>query len=173
MNINFGPRGIVEINDARIIYRNIEGRGDQYNREGERNFAVVITGDDIAQALIDAGYNVKTKPPRNEDEDPLVYLPVKVKFNDRGPNIYIESGKHRRQLVPETAGIIDQIDILSVDMDIRPFHWEVNGKTGITAYLSNMLVRQRIDRFAADMEASGMKPAPKNEVDEDIDWYNT
>lgn len=46
-------------------------------------------------------------------------------------------------------GLIDDIDILSVDMDIRPYDWEVNGKTGRTAYLQSMQVTQEVDRFAA------------------------
>ena len=37
-------------------------------------------------------------------------------------------------------------------MDIRPYDWEVNGKTGRTAYLQSIHVEQSIDRFAARYE---------------------
>ena len=47
--------------------------------------------------------------------------------------------------------LFDVIDILSVDLDIRPYDWEVNGRTGRTAYLQSMKVVQDIDRFAADI----------------------
>lgn len=44
---------------------------------------------------------------------------------------------------------LDDIDILSVNLDIRPYDWEVNGKTGRAAYLQSIEVIQNIDRFAA------------------------
>ena len=83
MNVTFAPRGILQIDDARIIYRNFSGKGSQYNREGDRNFAVVIPNTEIADALVEAGWNVKIKAPRDDDDTPFMYLPVKVKFNIR------------------------------------------------------------------------------------------
>lgn len=154
MEINFGPRGILEINDARIIYRNFEGRGDKYNREGDRNFAVIIPNHEIADKLIEAGWNVKIKPPRNEDEEPFMFLPVKIKFNGRGPQVYLRTGSKLNRLDIESVGILDQADIRSVDLDLRPYEWDVNGKHGITAYLQAIEVVQEIDRFAARDEES-------------------
>ena len=154
MEINFGPRGILEINDARIIHRNFEGRGDKYNREGDRNFAVIIPNHEIADKLIEAGWNVKIKPPRNEDEEPFMFLPVKIKFNGRGPQVYLRTGSKLNRLDEESVGILDQVDIRSVDLDIRPYEWNVNGKNGITAYLQAIEVIQEIDRFAARDEES-------------------
>ena len=45
--------------------------------------------------------------------------------------------------------MLDEIDIQSVDMDIRPYDWEVNGKEGRSAYLQAINVIQNIDRFGA------------------------
>lgn len=152
MNITFAPRDILQIDDTRIVYRNFTGVGSKFNREGDRNFAVVIPDQEVADALLDKGWNVKIKPPRDEDEDPFMYLPVKVRFNDRGPNVYLKSGSNLVKLDEESISCLDDIDILGVDLDIRPYDWEVNGKTGRTAYLQSMKVTQNLDRFAAAEE---------------------
>ena len=152
MHINFGPRGILQIDDARIIFRNFSGKPDKYNREGDRNFAVVIPDQDMANALIEEGWNVRIKPPRDVDDEPFMYLPVKIKFNDRGPRVYLVSGNSKHILDESTVHRLDNIDILSVDMDIRPYDWEVNGKTGRTAYLQSIQVTQEVDRFAERYE---------------------
>ena len=52
-----------------------------------------------------------------------------------------------RRLDEEDVSILDEIDILSVDLDIRPYDWSVNGKTGRTAYLHAIQVTQECCRF--------------------------
>lgn len=148
MHITFAPRGILQIDDARIIYRNFAGAPSKFNREGDRNFAVVIPEQEIADELIRDGWNVKIKPPRDEDDAPFMFLPVKIKFNDRGPNAYLVTGKRMNRLDEESIACLDDVDILSVDLDIRPYDWDVNGKQGRTAYLQSIRVTQEVDRFA-------------------------
>ena len=184
MNITFGPRGVLEINDARIVHRNLRGEGGKYNREGDRNFSVVIpnrplTIDEIKSAcdtyieaeMVDMGdgavvltldheemitvedllralgWNVKIKAPREEGDEPFIFLPVKVKFNDRGPVVYLVNRGKTIKLDEETVGMVDEIDILHVDLDVRPFDWNVSGKEGRTAYLQGMAVTQDVNRF--------------------------
>lgn len=149
MKITFAPRGILQIDDARIIFRNFSGTASKFNREGDRNFAIVIPDQDIADALIDEGWNVKIKEARDEGDVPFMYLPVKVKFNDRGPVVYLKSDNNLRKLDESTVGMLDDVDISSVDLDVRPYDWEVNGKAGRTAYLQSIHVELKIDRFAA------------------------
>ena len=133
MNLTIAPRSILQIDNARIIFRNFAGRGDKYNREGDRNFAVVIEDQNLADDLIADGWNVKIKS-RGEDEDPFMFLPVKIKFNDRGPNVYLKTGSRVNKLDEESVSCLDDVDIMSVDLDIRPYDWDVNGKSGRTAY---------------------------------------
>ena len=150
MKINFAARGVVQIDDARIIYRNFAGAPSKFNREGDRNFAVVIEDQDIAEALTEKGWNVKIKPPREEGDEPFMFLPVKVKFNERGPRVYLQNslgGRNRVTLDEDSVGILDNVDITNVDLDIRPYDWDVQGKTGRTAYLQSICVTQEVDRF--------------------------
>ena len=153
------PNGYLEINEARIIWPNFSGRGDRFNREGDRNFHLVIPDQEICDALLNDkneygdGWNVKIKAPREEGDTPFMHMPVKVKFNQRGPNIYLVSGNKQVALNEDTVKCLDYIDIVSCDMDIRPYDGEMpNGQTFRTAYLSAMRVYQRVDRFANDDE---------------------
>lgn len=153
MELNFGPKEILQIDGARIIHRNFAGEASKYNREGDRNFSLVIPTQEMADALVEKGWNIKIKPPRDEDEEPFMYLPVKVKFNDRGPTAYLKSGDNVPvRLNEDTIACLDEIDIVDVDLDIRPYDWEVNGKLGRTAYLQSIHVIQDVDRFAARYE---------------------
>ena len=115
----------------------------------DRNFAIVIEDQEVADALIEQGWNVKIRPPREEGDDPFMYLTVKVKFNDRGPNVYLKTGRATNRLDEESVDCLDNVDILGVDLDIRPYDWDVNGKTGRTAYLQSICVTQDTDRFAS------------------------
>lgn len=148
MKITYAPKGILQIDEAKIIFRNFRGEASKYNRAGDRNFAVIIPDDKTVQELVEVGWNVNVKPPREEGEKPLRYLRVKIKFNDRGPIIYLRTNGVTNRLDEETIGMLDNVDIENVDMDIRPYHWEVNGETGISAYLQSICVTQRVDRFA-------------------------
>ena len=149
MRLTFAPKEILQIDDARILYRNFAGVGGKYNREGDRNFAVVIPDEELADELVEKGWNVKIKPARDEGDIPFMYLPVKVKFNDRGPAVYLQTGNKCNKLDEASIDCLDNVDIMGVDLDIRPYDWVVNGKEGRTAYLQSIKVVQEIDRFAA------------------------
>ena len=150
MKITYAPRDILMIDEAQIKYKNFAGRASDYNREGDRNFALIIPTQDMADELIERGWNVRIKPGRMEGDLPNMYLPVAVKFNDYGPNVYLVTGKKQRQLSERDISMLDKIEILSVDMDIRPYDYNMRGNVGRKAYLKSMRVVQNVDRFAID-----------------------
>ena len=153
MKLTIAPRDILQIDDARITWRNFSGRPDEFTREGDRSFELVIPNQEIADRLINctnkygAGWNVKIKAPRTEDEGPFMHMKVKVKFNDRGPNVYLHTGNKVNRLDEESISILDHIDIRSVDLDIRPYDGEGRFGAFRSAYLQGMRIYQEIDRF--------------------------
>jgi hypothetical protein len=119
----------------------------------------VIPNDDICDMLRNdvnedgVSWNVKVKDPRDEDEEPLRFLTVKVKFNSRGPNVYLKTDGNMVRLDESTIGILDQVDIANVDLDIRPYDGDLSGKPFRAAYLQSMCVTQDVtDRFASRYE---------------------
>ena len=156
MELKFGPRNTIELEDARICWRNFKGEGSLYNAEGDRNFSVVIPNEEIAEALRNdinqygAGWNVKIKAPRTPEEQPFMHLPVKVKYTENSqPKVFLESGKNKRRLTEETIGMLDHIDIESVSITIRPYDGEGRFGAHRTAYLQSIYVVQNIDRHEA------------------------
>ena len=148
MQITFKQRGIVGIDDCNIIFRNFEGRKDRYNMQGKRNFCLKIDNPEDAEALIKDGWNVRIKPANIEGEAPKMHLPVNVNFNDRGPNIWLNTGVARRKMREDEVHRLDFISILSVNMDIAPHRYmKDDGSWGKTAYLRGMEIFQDVDRF--------------------------
>jgi hypothetical protein len=141
--------GNIAIENARLIFRNFEGKEGKYNRSGDRSFCLVIPDEAMANQLSDDGWNVKALPARDGDEEVLYYIPVSVNYQNIPPEIYTIT-RHGKELMTEgMVASLDYADILEADVIARPYNWEVNGKTGIKAYLKTMYVTIQEDEFAA------------------------
>lgn len=149
--------GNLEIENARIFFKNFEGRGSKYNREGDRNFAVEIENSDEAKMLIEDGWNVRISKPRDEDDEPRYYIPVSVRYFEehddwRNPTIYIvSSGRKKIELDANTVKCLDHSIISNVDLVIRPRQWqdEVSEEWKVKAFAKSMYITLDEDRFAS------------------------
>ncbi|MBR2758623.1 MAG: hypothetical protein IKD52_11255 [Exiguobacterium sp.] len=134
--------------NCRIIFRNFKGEQSQYNRAGDRNFCVIIEDKDTADRLASDGWNIKHLPPLDEGEEETSYLPVAVSFSNVPPTIVMLSSKGRTQLDESTVDILDYAEIDYVDLIVNPYNWEVNGKSGVKAYVKTLYVKIREDELA-------------------------
>lgn len=161
------------IEGARIVFRNFVGREGQYNREGDRNFAVLLDDKKLVKQLLDEGWNVKTLSARDESEEDQPYIQVSVNYKGRPPKIVLLSNRGGRQvrtdLGEDEVEILDWIEIANVDLILNPYEWSVSGKSGIKAYLKSMFVT--MDEDELDQKYNAVPYA--NEEDENHEAYES
>lgn len=140
--------GTISIENARIGFRNFSGKEGKFNPVGRRNFCVFLESD-IASTLHNDGWNVKWLEPRNEEDDLQPYLQVAVSYENIPPKILMISAHGKTILDADSVGVLDWAEIIEVDLIIRPYNWEVNGKIGVKAYVKSMYVTIAEDEFEA------------------------
>lgn len=148
----------VLMENVKIVFRNFAGRESMYNREGDRNFCVLLDWNTAEQMAKD-GWNVKTLVSREEGVDDQPYLQVSVNFKGRPPRVVMITSRGRTTLHEDEVELLDWADISMVDLIVRPYEWAVNGKTGIKAYLQSIFVTIDEDelelKYADVPDASG------------------
>lgn len=135
---------------VRIFHKNFSGRATQFNREGDRNFSVILPPE-IVDAVINDGWRVRTLPPKADVEgsEPLNFIDVRVNYDStRPPEVYLVTAKNTILLDKDTVGTIDRAEIVNVDLILHPHPWEAAGKSGVKAYLKKMYITIADDPLA-------------------------
>ena len=142
------------IENAELRFKNFAGKEGRFNAKGNRNFCVLLNPAD-ADALIKEGWNVRFLKPRDPEDEEIPYMQVKVNYDGFSkPIIYLVTeigGKpvKKNKLSEDDVDILDWAEIKAVDLTVRPYHYDVNGKKGIKGYLKTMYVTIAEDRFAS------------------------
>ncbi|MBP5596581.1 MAG: hypothetical protein J6Y02_14440 [Pseudobutyrivibrio sp.] len=138
---------VLSIENARIMFRNFSGKEGRFNPPGRRNFCVLIDNQTTANKLVEDGWNVRYLKARDVEDDDQPYLQVAVRFDNIPPKIVLISGNGKTVLGESEISILDWADISNVDLIIRPYNYDVNGKKGVKAYLKTMYVTIEEDEF--------------------------
>lgn len=153
--------GTVVIENARIIFKNFQGKESEFNREGDRNFGVILPEPEAIQMLED-GWNVKRLNPSEEEKEQGLehgpyWLQVKVGYRGGPPKIITITSRGKTAITEETVATLDWVEIANdevsgepkVDLIIRPYHYDVSGRQGISAYLKTMFITINEDPLEA------------------------
>lgn len=136
------------IDNARIMFRNFEGKPGQFNAAGKRNFHVLLQPD-AEEALIADGFNVKYLKAREEGERDQPHLKINVNFESNiPPKIFIVTSKGRRQLTEDMMQMVDWADFANIDLIFSRYKrdWP-DGRTTVTAYLQTFFGTIREDEL--------------------------
>lgn len=142
----------IELRDVQLIWRNFAGDGNKYKfaQEGRRNFCVVID-EETASKMEDEGIRVKHPKKRDEGEDDMSYITVKVSYQYRAPSVNLIVGNRVQELTEETISVLDDIDIQKCDLTVNPSYYEMpDGTTGYSLYLREIYVTQALSRLAQE-----------------------
>ena len=156
----------LQIENATIMFRNFRGEPDKFNTQGKRTFVVFIDPAD-ADRIASQGWNVKRLSPRDGDEIGQAYLNVEVQYRFYPPTVMLIVGNTMTKLDEETIGQLDWAEIEKVDLILRPYEWEMAGRTGVKAYLKKMWVTLKVSPL--EQKYSHMA----NDLDLDVDFDTT
>lgn len=127
----------ITIENAQMIYKNFAGIGKKFNAKGLRNFNVILDLKTAAMLLED-GWNIKYREPKEEGDDRQARLKVSVRFDNFPPRIVlITKDGGRAMLDEESVDILDHAEIKMADIEISGSAWvnAEDGDSGIKAYL--------------------------------------
>lgn len=123
--------------------------GQVVNAEGMRNFLLMLDDDDVIESMVQDGWNVKYTKPRDPDEKPAAYISVDATFGKYPPEVWKKTpnGKPVKLEEEDMAGLDDD-KFIEAHVVVHPRRYEVQGRTGVKAYLRRLLVTVADDEFS-------------------------
>ncbi len=145
------------VEDATLHWPNFSGiEKAPYNPAGVRTFCVDLDPS-VVEQMIEDGWNVKFHNLRGEDDtytrggnsEPDLdrpFIQVRARYDKgRKPRVVMITSTARTNLTEDTIEILDTVDIETCDLIVNGSYYEMNGKSGLKAYLQSMFVTIRED----------------------------
>lgn len=142
------------IEEAKIIFRNFAGKEGMYNKEGDRNFSVLLD-EETAARMAEDGWNVKQTKEREDGEGGDWYIPVSLGYKNSPPKVVLITSSARSNLGESSVEVLDYADIQTADLICNAYEWTVNGKSGIKAYLKSLFVTINEDELERKYAMNG------------------
>ena len=157
----------VTIEGTRLVFRNFKGEKGKFNKNGDRTFCAVLPRE-LALMMKEDGWNVKQFKPREDDvEEPDHYISIKSGENGRPPKMVLINSRGRIDIPVEDAEMLDWVNIAHADLIINPYHWSVDGSSGISAYLGSLYIT--VDEDELEQKYSHIPDADASDIiDEEV-----
>lgn len=143
--------------NATIKFRNFSGAEGKFSPAGKRTFHLFLTEAEAEAMQID-GWNVKYLKPYEADDIPQAHIEVEARWRGFPPRVVLVTSRGKTPLDESMVDILDWAEFDNVDLIINPSRWEVNGNSGIKAYLKSgyfTLHEDELELKYADVPLSG------------------
>jgi hypothetical protein len=127
------------VEGATLIFRNFSGKEGPFNRDGDRNFAVILPPDD-AEKMAKDGWNVRYLEAREEGDEDTPYITCAVSFKNYPPRVVMLTSRARTNLNEDNIEVLDWANIETADVICRGYEWSVGDKSGTKAYVKSLFV---------------------------------
>lgn len=152
----------LKLEGVKLTWLDFKGQG-KYNKTHAREFHVILDRE-MAEELEAQGYNIRWPKPFETDEElPEGFedrrLPTMKVTLSRTPNvsrlvrIYTVEEGYKYRVDTRNNNELDDLDdlgpdILYADIVINPYHWEIDGRKGISAYVASLYLILATDEFS-------------------------
>lgn len=128
----------------RTPFRNFSGSPTQFNPEGGKRYFNIRLEANLAEELRADGWRVRELKPRDDQDEPMFILEIKVGYNHRPPRVVKVTPAGKANLGEDVVGALDAADIEFADVIINPFDW--GGET-VSAYLQTGYFTIKLDEL--------------------------
>ena len=128
----------------RTPFRNFSGDPTTLNPAGGKRFFNARLDSETAAELKREGWRIKELPPRQDGDEFLYLIEVKVNYGGRPPRIVKVTPSGKETLSEEVVNTLDAADIEYANIIIRPYDW---GGDLPSAYLQTGFFHIKLDEL--------------------------
>ena len=140
---------VLVIPDTRVIFKNFSGKPDDYNRAGGVRSVNIELDPTLAKQLKADGWNVRMTKPSERYPVPVYHTSLKINYRSKWPpQVFMVSNGVKNLLDEHTVGSLDFLDIVTVGVEIHPYHWSTDAGKGVKGYVNRMFVVVRHDELS-------------------------